>query len=56
LAGDWGWKIAKAIGLLKNPSSHRDINWEDAGECAELIYLANYLLRLVERRAKKKAN
>ncbi len=41
--------FAGAIGLFKNPSSHRDINWENAAECAELIYLANYLLRLVER-------
>jgi len=37
------------IGLLKNPSSHRDIDLEDPQETAEAIMWANYLLRLVDR-------
>ena len=40
-----------AVGLFKNPSSHRDIDWEDPLECTELIYLANHLLRIVEKHA-----
>ncbi len=43
--------FAGAIGLFKNPSSHRDVNWEDPQECTELIYLANYLLRIAEKHA-----
>ena len=40
--------FAGSIGLFKNPSSHRDVDWDDPGECAELIYLANQLIRITE--------
>jgi uncharacterized protein (TIGR02391 family) len=41
--------FAGAIGLFKNPSSHREIDWNNPGECVELIYLANYLLRIIQK-------
>jgi uncharacterized protein (TIGR02391 family) len=45
--------FAGAIGLLKNPSSHRDVSLNNPGEVAELILFANYLIRLADRHAKK---
>ena len=45
--------FAGAIGLLKNPSSHRDVDLNDPGEVAELILFSNYLIRLADRHAKK---
>ena len=41
--------FAGAISQCKNPSSHREVKFEDVGEVIDLICIANQLLRIVGR-------
>lgn len=40
----WG-----AIGVFKNPASHRQVDYEDATEASEAVLLADLLLRILDR-------
>ena len=38
-----------AIGLFKNPASHRRVDFTDATEAAEVVLLADLLMRLLDK-------
>lgn len=37
------------IGLFKNPTSHRNVDFEDPTEVSEMVLLADLLLRILDR-------
>ncbi len=43
--------FAGTIGAFKNASGHRVVHFEDPSEAADIIHLADLLLRIVERAA-----
>jgi len=46
--------FAGAIGTFKNPPSHRQVDYSDPTEAAEVVLLADLLLRILDRTARQR--
>lgn len=44
-----------AYGAFRNPASHRDLDFDDPAEGAEIVLLADLLMRITERAAARLA-
>ena len=43
-----------ALGVFKNPSSHREVEFDGPTEAAEVVMLADLLLRMLDRIAQRR--